>query len=72
MRLRDLFLVERPEPTGREPVNDPNPATREEMAELGRRFATQQPRMQAAPRSRLFNTADNYETGAHGPGVRFR
>jgi hypothetical protein len=70
MRLRDLF--KRPEPTGREPVNDPHPATREEMAELGRRFATPQPaQFQTIRRSRVFSIDNNYETGAHGPGAIF-
>lgn len=66
MRLRDLFQPV--EPTGREPVMDPEPATREELAELGRRLASQ-PEIPTTRRSHLFNTADNYETGAHGPGV---
>lgn len=70
MSLRDFFR--RAEPTGREPVRDPSPATREEMAELGRRFATPQPaQTQAVRRSRLFRTDDNYQDGAHGPGGIF-
>ena len=70
MKWRDLF--ERSAPTGREPVRDRHPATREEMAALGRQFATPQPvQVQAVRRSRLFKTDDNYETGPHGRGVIF-
>ena len=71
MRLFDLF--KRPEPTGREPVADLSPATREEMAELGYRFATPRPVNTERPirQSVLFSNSPNFDDGAHGPGAIF-
>ena len=71
MRWRDLFR--HAEPTGREPVTNREPASREELAALGARFATPQPVNAARPihQSPLFSGKPNFDDGACGPGAIF-
>lgn len=64
MSLRDLFRAA--PPTGREPVNDRNPASREGLAELGQRLAAAQPVQQTIPRSRLFGAHRNDDMAVGG------